>query len=549
MSSRKLPCAIYTRKSTDEGLDQDFNSLEAQRESCASYVMSQTHEGWEALDARYDDGGFSGGSLERPALRTLMADIEKGLIDIVVVYKVDRLTRSLADFAKLVELFDRQKVSFVSVTQAFNTTNSMGRLTLNVLLSFAQFEREVTAERIRDKFRASKEKGMWMGGLPPLGYDIAHRKLIINQSEAERVRLIFQRYLELGSVHRLMQDLESRGIRSKHWVTQKGNARGGTHFTRGALYALLQNPVYVGQIRHKDKVHDGQHEAIIDRATWDAAQDLLARNRLESRTKTNAKAPSLLAGLLVHEDGAPYRPRQTHKKGAHIHYYLHSSGTLPAHEIDNFVTEELIVLLGRQAELCQIIGTGDPSQMDVVGSKAQSTSAEIKLHPRRDLVLQMIDKVTVGETQISITINRLGLQGLLANIPASIQIEDGTNTPHIIKRAFQLKRCGNGRKLIIGQHEAGDTPQPDPSLLRTIARAHTWFGDLKSGLSYKEIATRDAIDERLVARTVRLAFLAPDITKAILSGLEPKGLTAEQLVRMPKLPASWNEQRSLLGFD
>lgn len=512
--------------------------------------MSQTHEGWEALDVRYDDGGFSGGSLERPVLRAVMADIEKGLIDIVVVYKVDRLTRSLADFAKLVELFDRQKVSFVSVTQAFNTTNSVGRLTLNVLLSFAQFEREVTAERIRDKFRASKEKGMWwMGGQPPLGYDIEHRKLVINQSEVERVRLIFQRYLELGSVLRLMKDLESRDIHSKRWVTQKGNLRGGTYFTRGALYALRQNPVYTGRIRHKDKVHDGQHEAIIDEEVWEAAQNLLARNRHESWTKTNAKFPSLLAGLLVHENGAAYRPRQGRKKGCNYHYYVHPSGTLPVHEIDSLVVNELIALLGRQAELCQIIGTNDPSQMDEVGSKAQSTSAELKLHPRRDVVLQMVDKVTVGETHISITINRLGLQGLLANIPASTQIEDGTTTPYIIKRVLQLKRCGNGRKLILGQNNADDRSQPDPSLLRTIARAHAWFGDLKSGLSYKDIASRDAIDERLVARAVRLVFLAPDITKGILCGLEPKGLTAEQLVRIPKLPAAWTEQRSLLGFD
>jgi|TARA_R100000322_G_scaffold169672_2_gene142506 site-specific DNA recombinase len=549
VSSRKLRCAIYTRKSTDEGLDQDFNSLEAQRESCTAYIMSQTHEGWEALDARYDDGGFSGGSLERPALRALMADIEKGLIDIVVVYKVDRLTRSLADFAKLVDLFDRQRVSFVSVTQAFNTTNSMGRLTLNVLLSFAQFEREVTAERIRDKFRASKEKGMWMGGLPPLGYDIDHRKLVINGREAERVRLIFERYLELGSVMRLMKDLKSLDIRSKRWVTQKGNARGGSTFTRGALYALLQNPVYIGRIRHKDKVHDGQHEAIIDDEVWEAAQNLLARNRHESRTKTNAKSPSLLAGLLFHEDGAAYRPRQGRKKGCNHHYYVHPSGTLPVHEIDSLVANELVNLLGRQATLCQIIGTDDPVQMDVVGSKAQSTSAELKLCPRRDIFLQMVDKVTVGEKQISLAINRLGLQFLLTNIPASAQIEGGAKTPHIIKRAFQLKRCGNGRKLILGQNNADDRSQPDPSLLRTIARAHVWFGDLRSGLSYKEIASRDAIDERLVARTVRLAFLAPDITKAILAGLESKGLTSEQLVRLPRLPASWNEQRSLLGFD
>lgn len=485
MSSRKLRCAIYTRKSTDEGLDQDFNSLEAQRESCAAYIMSQTHEGWEALDTRYDDGGFSGGSLERPALRALMADIEKGLIDIVVVYKVDRLTRSLADFAKLVELFDRQKVSFVSVTQAFNTTSSMGRLTLNVLLSFAQFEREVTAERIRDKFRASKEKGMWMGGLPPLGYDIDHRKLIINPSEAERVRLIFEHYLELGSVMRLMRDLKSRGIRSKHCVTQKGNARGGSTFTHGALYALLQNPVYVGRIRHKDKVHDGQHEAIIDAGTWEAAQNLLARNRHESRTKTNAKSPSLLAGLLFHEDGAAYRPRRGRKKGCNHHYYVHPSGTLPVHEIDSLVANELIALLGRQAELCRIIRTDDPAQMDVVGDK-----------------------------QISIALNQLGLQGLLTNIPASTQIEDGTKAPHLIKRVFQLKLCGNGRKLIIGQSTADGTTKPDPSLLKPLARAHAWFEDLKAGLSYKEIATRDAIDERLVARSIRLAFLAPDIKKS-----------------------------------
>jgi len=522
MSPRKLRCAIYTRKSSDEGLDQDFNSLEAQREFCAAYIMSQTHEGWEALTTRYDDGGFSGGNLDRPDLRNLMADIEKGLIDIVVVYKVDRLTRSLSDFAKLVELFDRQKVSFVSVTQAFNTTNSMGRLTLNVLLSFAQFEREVTAERIRDKFRASKEKGMWMGGLPPLGYDIDHRKLVINEGEAERVRFIFQRYLELDSVVRLMKELESRDIRSKRWVTSRGYERGGAALTRGALYTLLQNPVYIGRIRHKDKVHDGQHEAIIDAGTWEAVQSLLARNRHESRTRTNAKSPSLLAGLLFHEDGAAYRPRQGRKQGCNHHYYVHPSGTLPVHEIDSLVVNELIALLGRQAELCQIIGADDPAQMDVAGAKTQLISSELKLHPRRDILLQMVEQVTVGEKQVSITINRHGLQGLLTNIPAFTQIEDGAKTPHLIKRAFQLKRCGNGRKLIIGQQKADDTTKPDPSLLKTLARAHAWFEDLKAGLSYKEIATRDAIDERLVARCIRLALLAPTSQKQSLPGSSQK---------------------------
>jgi len=551
MSARKLRCAIYTRKSTDEGLDQDFNSLEAQRESCAAYIMSQTHEGWEALTTRYDDGGFSGGSLERPALRDLMADIEKGLIDIVVVYKVDRLTRSLADFAKLVELFDRQKVSFVSVTQAFNTTSSMGRLTLNVLLSFAQFEREVTAERIRDKFRASKEKGMWMGGLPPLGYDIKRRKLVANESEVERVRFIFKRYLELGSVLRLMEELKSQNVRSKCWVTQKGNTRGGANFTRGALYSLLQNPVYIGRIRHKDRIYDGQHEAIIDTETWKLVQNLLARNRLDHRTKKNARAPSLLAGLLVHHDGAPYQPRQTHKKGAHIHYYLHPSGTLPAQEIEQFVTNELLDLLGRQAELCQIIGVNGSAAMEEVGAKAKQIAGEIKIHPKRDLLLRVVERVSISETQISIAVSRQGLESLLITSAASVRAasKHTLTEPHLITRAFQLKRCGHGKKLIIGQHNAGDRSQPDPSLLRTIARAHAWFEDLKAGRGYKEIAARDTIDERLVARTVRLAFLAPDITKAILAGREPRGLTSERLVRISKLPASWHEQRSLLGFD
>lgn len=548
MAPGKLRCAIYTRKSTDEGLDQDFNSLEAQRESCTAYVMSQTHEGWEALSTRYDDGGFSGGSLERPALQTLMKDIDKGLVDIVVVYKVDRLTRSLADFAKLVELFDRQNVSFVSVTQAFNTTNSMGRLTLNVLLSFAQFEREVTAERIRDKFRASKEKGMWMGGRPPLGYDVDKRKLVINEAEAEQVRGIYRRYLELRSVPALKKDLTTRDIRSKRWVTQKGKTGGGHVFTLGALYTLLQNLTYIGKIRHKDKVHQGQHQPILDQETWEEVQALLASNRHDTRTRKNAKAPSLLAGLIFHEDGSRFRPRQANKNGSHLHYYHHPTITLSAREVDGLVTSELVALLGDQAELCRIIGAEDTKKINDVGKKVVETIECLKAKPRRDLMLEMIEKIAIGEARITITLNLPGLRGLLAPSLAKPETNQATASPFIIERDYRLKPCQKGKKLIIRPKNDGDISEPDLSLVRIIARAHAWLEDLKAGASYKEIAVRNAIDQRLVARTVRFAFLAPDVTRAILTGREPQGLTSQGLIRIPHLPADWDAQRKLLAF-
>jgi len=261
-------CAVYTRKSSEEGLEQDFNSLHAQREACEAFIKSQHGEGWRPVKTVYDDGGFSGGTMERPALQRLLRDISEQLIDVVVVYKVDRLTRSLADFAKMVELFDAHTVSFVAVTQQFNTTTSMGRLTLNVLLSFAQFEREVTGERIRDKIAASKRKGMWMGGTTPLGYDVDDRRLVINSAETETVKHIYQHYLELRSVRLLRDDLDRNGIVSKVRISKSGNRAGGKVFSRGALYELLSNPIYIGEIRHRKERHPGQHEPIVDRELW-----------------------------------------------------------------------------------------------------------------------------------------------------------------------------------------------------------------------------------------------------------------------------------------
>ena len=303
--NQRIRCAIYTRKSTDEGLEQTFNSLDAQREASEAYIKSQQHEGWQAIATHYDDGNYSGGNMERPALKQIMADIEAGKVNVVVVYKVDRLTRSLADFAKIVEHFDKYKVSFVSVTQHFNTTSSMGRLTLNVLLSFAQFEREVTGERIRDKIAASKKKGMWMGGIVPLGYKVVDRKLLIEESEAITVRRVFREFLRLGSVLRLEEWLRANNIR-----TRRGN-----YFLRGPLYTMLRNPLYLGLIRHKTEIHPGEHAGIIDRVTWDKAQSLLDQNIHGQRRKERSTQPSLFTGIIFDAGENRYSPTHSNKNG------------------------------------------------------------------------------------------------------------------------------------------------------------------------------------------------------------------------------------------
>jgi site-specific DNA recombinase len=355
---KTLRCAIYTRKSSEEGLEQDFNSLHAQREACEAYISSQRHEGWTALAAHYDDGGYSGGSMERPALRRLLADIAARQVDVLVVYKVDRLTRSLTDFAKIVEVFDAQQVSFVSVTQQFNTTSSMGRLTLNVLLSFAQFEREVTGERIRDKIAASKKKGLWMGGWVPIGYDRKDRTLIINKSEAEIVRTIFSLYLKLKNVRLVEAELDRRKIRTKPYVATTGRVIGNRPFSRGHIYKILSCALYTGQIVHKGASHPGQHPSIIDQATWDAVQAQLGRNGAEHKTRANVREPSLLAGLLVDQTGNKFTTAHARKNGKQYRYYVaagpepkpktqagHSPVRIAASEIEPLVLNALMGFL------------------------------------------------------------------------------------------------------------------------------------------------------------------------------------------------------------
>jgi len=320
---RKIRCAIYTRKSSEEGLDMEFNSLDAQRESCEAYVASQKQEGWALVPDRYDDGGFSGGNLERPALKRLLADIEAGRVDVVVVYKIDRLSRSLMDFSKLVEVFDRHGVTFVSVTQSFNTTTSMGRLTLNILLSFAQFEREVIGERIRDKFAASRKKGMWMGGNPPLGYDVVSRKLVVNQEEAKLVRHIFAQFLKIGSATLLVKELTVAGHRSKSWTTQGGRERLGRPFNKNNIYKMLNNRLYLGEAVHKGTAYPGEHEAIIDAATWDKVRAVLADKAPRKRAGAARSAtPAPLKGLIhCGHCGRAMTPTYTRKTGRLYRYY------------------------------------------------------------------------------------------------------------------------------------------------------------------------------------------------------------------------------------
>src|ERR1700726_2698593 len=320
--SGTIRCAVYTRKSSEEGLEQEFNSLQAQREACEAFIKSQRHEGWVCVPDGYDDGGLSGATMDRPALQQLLAEIQAGRVDIVVVYKVDRLTRSLADFAKIVEILDAKGASFVSVTQQFNTTTSMGRLTLNVLLSFAQFEREVTGERIRDKIAASKKKGMWMGGVPPLGYQCRDHKLIVIPSEAETVQHIFRRYAAFGSVRLLQQDLNAAGIRSKSWISTAGRRWGGKPLARGALYTMLRNRIYRSEIVHKDQHYPGEHEPIIDEGLWEEVQAKLSANAVERDTGERALNPSLLAGLLYDGQGHRMTPSHAVKKGMRYLYYV-----------------------------------------------------------------------------------------------------------------------------------------------------------------------------------------------------------------------------------
>jgi site-specific DNA recombinase len=526
---RSLRGAIYTRVSTDQGLEQDFNSLDAQREACEAYIKSQAHEGWRLVRDRYDDGGFSGGSMARPALQKLLIDVQARRIDVIVVYKVDRLTRSLADFAKLVETFDAHGVSFVSVTQSFNTTTSMGRLTLNVLLSFAQFEREVTGERIRDKIAASKKKGLWMGGVVPLGYRVENRVLHVIEDHAGIVRSLFRRYLEAGSVVRLKEQLDAEGFRIPIRIDGAGRSTGGGLFSRGHVYKLLSNPIYAGRIAHKGQVHEGQHPPIVTLDLWDEVQQSL-RDHLGGATtkRTRQSSEALLAGKLYDDGGNRMSSTWARKGSKRWRYYVSQAA-----------------LQGDKSKAGSILRV---PAADVETIVAQALG---KLSPDRVVsqtnIRELIDRVVIGRTTIRIQLS---------------EVAEENDSGRILTLPWTPPSPHRKREIIQGANDAKTYGRPMPAtaraiLIEALRDAHRWLDELLSdprltleSIASREgktsIASREGKTMRSIRMTLSLAFLAPEIVKAAVEGRLPRGFGLKRLV---DLPMAWPDQWRALGLQ
>jgi site-specific DNA recombinase len=533
-SIKPVRCAIYTRVSTDHGLDQEFNSLDAQYEAASAYIKSQAHAGWTVNRSRYDDGGYSGGSTDRPDLQRLLDDIRARKIDVIVVYKVDRLTRSLADFAKLVELFDTHSVSFVSVTQQFNTTTSMGRLTLNVLLSFAQFEREVTSERIRDKIAASKRKGLWVGGTLPLGYEMKEGKIAIVEEEAELVRSIFRRYLELGSANELVRDLKERNIRTKTRLLSTGATRGGIPFGRGALYYVLNNHFYIGEVKYKNEILPGEQPPIMDRALFEAVrQKSLAQ--WSHRTVVRSKSDHLLTGLVF--DDAGYRMIPTHATKAGISYryyvstpFLHgeaktaSAGSVsrvPAADIEDAVVKSL--------------------KEHLAAKQDGSTTSTARLGDRGDLA-ELVAGVVVHPDQLIIRLK-------------SDNADEASDSPddQSFSIPWQKPPSKKSRQILLPHNASRSDVRPEQferraRLVSAVARGRRWLDDVVSGrvTTVAELCAREKCSTRQVNMTISLAFLAPNLVKAAVEGRLPRGIGVERL-RDP--PTEWSRQFEALGLN
>jgi site-specific DNA recombinase len=533
-SVKPVRCAIYTRVSTEHGLDQEFNSLDAQYDAASAYIKSQAHAGWTLIRSRYDDGGYSGGSTDRPDLQRLLDDIRARKIDVIVVYKVDRLTRSLADFAKLVELFDAHGVSFVSVTQQFNTTTSMGRLTLNVLLSFAQFEREVTSERIRDKIAASKRKGLWVGGTLPLGYEMKDGKIAIVEEEAELVRSIFRRYLELGSVNELVRDLKERNIRTKTRRLSTGATRGGIPFGRGALYYLLSNHFYIGEVKYKNEILPGEQPPIMDRALFDAVrQKSLAQ--WSHRTVVRNNSDHLLTGLLFDDAGHRMVPTHATKSGVRYRYYvstpcLHgeaktaSAGSVsrvPAADIEDVVVTSL--------------------KEHLAARQNKSTTSAVRLGDRDDLA-QLVAGVVVHKDQLIVRFK-------------SDHADEASDSPddRSLSIPWQKPPSKRSRQILLPNNSSRSDVRPEQferraRLVSAIARGRRWLDDVVSGrvTTVAQLCTREKCSVRQVNMILSLAFLAPNLVKAAVEGRLPRGIGIERL-RDP--PTEWSRQFEALGLN
>lgn len=518
---KKLRCAIYTRVSTDAGLEQNFNSLDAQREAAESYIKSQAHEGWCLVRETYDDGGFSGGTLDRPALQKLLRDLKERKVDVIVVYKVDRLTRSLADFAKLVELFDLHSASFVSVTQAFNTTTSMGRLTLNVLLSFAQFEREVTAERIRDKIAASKKKGIWMGGVPPLGYRVQDRKLVINSREAETVKTIFKRYLALGSTLPLLEELHRAGVKTRRRTLSSGKPIGGVPFTRGPLNHLLRNRTYIGELNHRGRSYPGEHPAILDKKIFDAVQTKLTQN-VKVNCSERKSNDSILARKLFDDRGNLMTPTHTRKKGAIYRYYVCR-----------------LLVEGRRSEAGVLTSVPAPlvEQAVIAALRSHLISSGIERKyfgmPDAELLQILVDRVSILPEQLVITLNDRGERKRL-DVPWK-------------KPALRPKR-----EILLPYIDTQKDTRPikteiRAAVVKAVAQGRMWLAELTNNpnLTVEDLAKREDRSARSVHMLLSLNFLAPNIIRALITGKLPRGIGITRLVN---LPPDWDKQYQILGL-
>lgn len=542
----RLRCGIYTRKSTEEGLDQSFNSLDAQRDACAAYVLSQQHEGWTLVPDLYDDGGYSGGNMDRPALRQLLGDVRAGRIDVVVVYKIDRLTRSLADFAKIVEVLDKAEASFVSVTQAFNTTSSMGRLTLNVLLSFAQFEREVIAERIRDKVAASKARGMWMGGTVPLGYEVEKRKLIVVPDEAARVREIMERYVRSGSVRELLAEMQRDGIVTKRRVGRSGNVRGGIPFTRGALYGLLANRTYVGETVHQDKIYPGEHEAIVTRALFDAVRARLAERTNPRSPLCSRKLVSLLTGMIFDERGRPMSPVHTRNHGRRYTYYASNLSSddgapaqrLPAGELETAVRKSLADWLSDSLNTREL-------------GKERNTPALKKLVERCAGLANQLTAASLVDARLMLRDLQLQVRVTPQSIAASFDVSALAELDEArrIELAIAATAISYGHEPRLRlDPPPGETTRRDERLVELIARSFAAREKLLA-MSESEVLSTALNTLHHLERVARLSYLDPGIITVILDGTQPRALSARGLSRMGSLPLSWAQQRQVLGFE
>jgi site-specific DNA recombinase len=554
MTESIVRCAVYTRKSSEEGLEQSFNSLAAQREACKAYILSQKHEGWTMRKDAYDDGGISGGTMDRPALKRLLSDIQGGLIDTVVVYKVDRLTRSLADFAKIIEVFDSHSVTFVSVTQQFNTTTSMGRLTLNVLLSFAQFEREITGERIRDKIAASKKKGIWMGGVVPLGYECVNRKLIVNHSEAPTVRKIFRDYLRLGCLTKLKRHLDRSNVHSKIRTNKAGRKRGGAIYSRGALHHVLCNRIYVGDIVHHREHFPGQHEAIVPPQLWDRVQSRLKHNGRAHRSAGVRAASSALTGLLFDSSGVRFTPTHSCKNGRRYRYYTSQTviqgnsdkqqvARVPAHELENLVAKQILAfLLSPKTFVADI---GDPVLRDLVENQIVELA---KVWPKLErskierLVRTVVSRITIGRFKLLVEISKARLLGYLSGLEHKGPIATFGGEP-ILRLAsdFEISRRREGIR-IVPPDDYSPGCLPVPSIVKAIARSRDWYERFITGefVTIEQVAKRAGLTKRYVRKILQLGHLSPKVTERLLTGQHSRRLTLNEMLH--DVPLDWQQQ-------